>query len=241
MSVIFWDFDGTLVKSNPLWSGSVFTALRETCAGQNNSLNVKFEDIRRYMAFGFTWHTPQNDYTAFKNEKWWEFMNRHIYKSYISLGVDSETAAAATQKVRSIIKRTENYTLYDDAVSTLDALKTSGNKNIILSNNYPELIEVIRNLKLDKYFDAYVISAQEGYDKPRKELFEIAKSYNTNNEPMFMVGDNANADVIGGNNAGMITVFVHNGYCKEAAYCTDTLSAIPKIISKNKAAAVHFD
>ncbi len=228
MSIVYWDFDGTLVKSTHLWSSSVFMALNETCAEHD----VTFGDIRRCMARGFTWHTPQNDYTAFKNEKWWELMNKHIYTSYLSLGVDDETARAATQKVRSIIKKTENYTLYPDCVSTLDALKTLGNKNIILSNNYPDLIEVIKDLKLDKYFDGYVISAIEGYDKPRKELFDIAKNFNKNDEPMFMVGDSVNADIRGGNAAGMVTVFVHNGYCEEADHCADKLSEILYLISK---------
>lgn len=227
MSIVYWDFDGTLVRSDSLWSISVFKALCETCGNHD----VSFGDIRRCMATGFTWHTPQNDYTAYKNDKWWELMNKHIYTSYLSLGVDDETARAATQKVRSIIKKTENYTLYPDCVSTLDALKTLGNKNIILSNNYPDLIEVIKDLKLDKYFDGYVISAIEGYDKPRKELFDIAKNFNKNDEPMFMVGDSVNADIRGGNAAGMVTVFVHNGYCEEADHCIDTLSELPDRIS----------
>lgn len=227
MSIVYWDFDGTLVRSDSLWSISVFKALCETCGNHD----VSFGDIRRCMATGFTWHTPQNDYTAYKNDKWWELMNKHIYTSYLSLRVDDETARAATQKVRSIIKKTENYTLYPDCVSTLDALKTLGNKNIILSNNYPDLIEVIKDLKLDKYFDGYVISAIEGYDKPRKELFDIAKNFNKNDEPMFMVGDSVNADIRGGNAAGMVTVFVHNGYCEEADHCIDTLSELPDRIS----------
>lgn len=87
-------------------------------------------------------------------------------------------------------------------------------------------------LGIDKYFDGYVISAVEGYDKPRKELFDIAKSCNTNDEPMFMVGDNVTADILGGNSAGMTTVYVHNGFCSEADYCIENLSELIDIVER---------
>lgn len=59
MSVIFWDFDGTLAYSNSLWSGSVYKALQETDA----TTNVPFTDIKKHMQYGFTWHTPEQDYS----------------------------------------------------------------------------------------------------------------------------------------------------------------------------------
>lgn len=228
MSIVYWDFDGTLVWSEHLWSSSVFRALNEA----NSENGVAFNDIRKCMATGFTWHTPENDYTAFKNERWWDLMNEHIYKSYLSLGIDKVTAHTAAQKVRKIIKNRENFNLYPDAVSTLQELKNRGHKNIILSNNFPDLYEVIEKIGLEKYFDGFVISAVEGYDKPRKELFDIAKSFNKNNEPMYMVGDSIKADIIGGNNAGMTTVYVHNGFCAQADYCFETLNELLGIIKK---------
>lgn len=226
MSIIYWDFDGTLVWSEHLWSSSVFKALNET----DDKNGVAFKNIRKCMATGFTWHTPENDYTAYKNERWWDFMNEHIYKSYLLLGINEETALPATQKVRKIIKKRENFNLYPDTVSTLQELKDRGHKNIILSNNFPDLHEVIEKIGIEQYFDGFVISAVEGYDKPRKELFDIAKFFNKNNEPMYMVGDSIKADIIGGNNAGMITIYVHKGYCKEADYCIDNLIALLEII-----------
>lgn len=226
MSIIYWDFDGTLVWSEHLWSSSVFKALNET----NDKNGVLFTDIRKCMATGFTWHTPDNDYTAFKNERWWDFMNEHIYRSYLSLGIDNETAYTATQKVRGIIKKRENYNLFPDTVSTLRKMRNRGHKNIILSNNFPDLYEVIEKIGIEKYFDGFVISAVEGYDKPRKELFDIAKSYNKNNEPMYMVGDSINADIIGGRNAGMTTIYVHKGFCEEADYCFENLKDIVDLV-----------
>ena len=102
-------------------------------------------------------------------------MNHKIALDYIGLGIDKVSAVNAASLVRKIIKNIENYTLYPDAASTLEALKAKGHKNIILSNNYPDLIEVIEKLGLIKYFDAVIVSAVEGYDKPRAELFDIAK------------------------------------------------------------------
>lgn len=226
MSIIYWDFDGTLTYSNPLWSNSVYNALKEIAP--NN--NVEFADIRKCMASGFTWHSPDNDYSSIKNDEWWNFMNDKIRRDCISFGVDEVTATRAALLVRKIIKRVENYTLYPDAISVLKALHAGGNKNIILSNNHPDLIEVIEALEISEFFDDYIISAVEGYDKPRAELFERAKSLNIENLPMYMIGDSKRADILGGNNAGMTTILVHNGYCEEADYCCESLKKILDII-----------
>ncbi len=221
MKVIFWDFDGTLVYSNPLWSGSVYAALKET----DGSTEVRFEDVRKHMAYGFTWHTPNEDYRNITGDRWWEFMRRHFYDSYIKLGVPENTACSAADKVRSIILKKENYTIYDDAVSALHTLKEKGFVNAVLSNNYPELEDILKRLGLRGYFDSVTVSAVEGYDKPRRELFEIAKSKYPDSR-YYMIGDSEVADIAGGNSAGMTTILVHKDFCSEEAdYCFDTLSS----------------
>lgn len=221
MAVIFWDFDGTLVHSNPLWSNSVYAALKDTDA----NTKVNFEDIRKCMAKGFTWHTPYEDYSKCVGDKWWDFMTDKICNAYISLGVNCRTAQLATAKIRSIIKRADNYILYPDTAETLKSSEKHGNTNVILSNNYPDLIEVLDFLGLTVYFDNIIVSANVGYDKPRQEIFDIAKSYYPN-EDYIMIGDSVSADIIGGRNAGMTTVYVHNGYCDEADFCFNHLKDI---------------
>lgn len=44
MMVFFWDFDGTLVKSNSLWSKSVYRALKSTADS-----SVTIEEIKACM------------------------------------------------------------------------------------------------------------------------------------------------------------------------------------------------
>ena len=222
MRVICWDFDGTLAYSDSLWSRSVLAALDEA-AGNHG---VQLDEIRRCMSSGFTWHTPNEDYSSFVGEKWWERMNSHFLKSCIYLGIAPETAEKACCRIRDIIKRKENYRLYADTVSMLKAAKEKGCRNVILSNNYPDLDEVTEKLGLSRFFDGFVVSSLVGYDKPRKEIFDFAKALFPLADDFLMVGDSVSSDIIGGRNAGMKTVLVHNGKNEAADYCFDELSGV---------------
>lgn len=225
MSVFCWDFDGTLAYSVHLWSSSVFRALNETVADHN----VTFQDIRRCNASGFTWHTPEQDFSVFVGEKWWEFMNAHFFRSFVSLGISESDAKSASEKVRDIIMQPSNYNLFDDTVYVLEKAKEKGHTNIILSNNYPELETITDALGITHYFDRLVVSALVGYDKPRKEIFDKAKSFYPD-ENFVMIGDNPVADILGGKSAGMTTVLVHKGFDKNADYCFDNLLDICSIM-----------
>lgn len=229
MAIIFWDFDGTLAYSNPLWSNTVYNSLKEVAPNSN----VEFNEIRKCMAKGFTWHTADEDYSDLIGDKWWAFMTNKIADDYISLGVDRDTAIKAASLVRENIKQTENYTLYSDAVDALKSSVKKGYKNVILSNNYPDLSEVLDKLNLTKYFDNIIVSANYGFDKPRKELFDIAKSFYPD-DSYIMVGDSVSADITGGNNAGMKTVLVHKGYNEKASYCSDDLISVIDMIEEIK-------
>lgn len=221
MAVVFWDFDGTLVYSTPLWSNTVYNALKSV----DSDTFIEFNDIRKCMATGFTWHTPENDYSKMTGEKWWDFMINKIYNDYISLGVNSDVARLAASRVPDIIKNADNYILYDDTVYVLQKTIDKGYKNVLLSNNYPDLIDVVNRLGLSEYFDDIIVSSQIGYDKPRKEIFDYAK-LKYPNEKYIMIGDNVKADIAGGNNAGMKTVLVHRGLNSSADICCDNLSDI---------------
>ncbi len=226
MAVVFWDFDGTLVRSNPLWSKSVYSALKET----DKNTKIQFNDIRKCMAVGFTWHTPNEDYSRLTDDKWWDFMQKKFTKDYISLGVNEKTAETASKKIRNIIKDISNYELYPDSIETLEAMIKKGHKNVILSNNYPDLADVIKSLDLYKHFDNFIISAAVGYDKPRPEIFKIAKNLYPNETEFIMIGDSVNADIKGGKNSDMKTILVHSGQDCNANYCFDNLKSILEVI-----------
>ncbi|MGN1420899.1 MAG: HAD hydrolase-like protein [Eubacterium sp.] len=45
----------------------------------------------------------------------------------------------------------------------------------------------------------------------------------------YILGDSVNADIIGGNNAGVTTVLVHSRYDKNADYCFNDLKSVLKL------------
>ena len=229
---LLWDFDGTIARS-PRWSGSVHNALIF------HGFDPGFSVVRDHMRTGFTWHTPENAYTDATGEKWWINMFAHFNILYERLGV-TEFADQLNVKARKFILNPANYQLYDDTVSTLRRCVELDYANIIVSNNFPELEDVIRGLGLDGYFNGYAVSAKIGYEKPRKEIFEYALELAGKPTTCYMIGDNPAADIAGGKAAGLSTVLVRRensgnegadwAKCGADYVCRD-LSEIPRMIA----------
>ncbi|MCH5191435.1 MAG: HAD family hydrolase [Oscillospiraceae bacterium] len=226
MKVFCWDFDGTIASSKSLWTGSVFDALKTVMPQIEDSF---FHEIKAYMQFGFPWHTPDADYTFCKGDKWWEFMEKHFYESYIKCGIAPEVAQTATKMVRPIIKQKSRYTLYNDAADTLRIIKGQGAINVLMSNNYPDLGDILKQFGLSPYFDEVILSAVVGYNKPHREFFDLVKAKYPNAE-FYMIGDSINADILGGKRNGMKTVLVHKGFSEYADYCFDELRCVLSLL-----------
>lgn len=224
--VICWDFDGTLAYSNSLWSNAVYKAIKET----QTTTNITLDNIKKHMSEGFTWHTPNEDYHKLIGDMWWDFMNKRFSDIYIILKTDKATADKASKKVRGIVKKSHNYTLYEDTITTLKYCKQKGYINVLLSNNYPDLNDVLDELDISKYFEHFVISALVGYDKPRNEIFEYARKLYKNACKYYMVGDNISADIIGAKNTGMTTILIHNTLESTADYSFKTLAEVCAVL-----------
>jgi len=223
---LFWDFDGTLVYSNSLWTGSVYKALDLNLSDNN----ITIEEIRPYMQTGFTWHTPENDYTEYTGESWWELMFKRFSTVYQKLGIEKGKADFISTKTKDIVLDINNYIIYDDTVSTLQTCKQAGYDNYILSNNYPELTETIDKLNLSVFFKDYIISAKIGYEKPRKELYDYALKVAGTPDVCYMIGDNPISDISGAKNAGIPAILVHSNFDCNADYKFKNLREIVNIL-----------
>lgn len=99
----------------------------------------------------------------------------------------------------------------DGAVSLLRALKNKVHLGII-TNGFTELQETrLERTGLREYFDVLVISEQVGVAKPHRDIFDHALSMMGNpvRNKVLMVGDNPDADIVGGINAGLDTCWLN--------------------------------
>lgn len=216
---LFWDFDGTLVKSPHLWSASLLRALKEAWPGCICTL----QDVRPHLRSGFPWHTPGQDHSRMTGEAWWETMYSHFENVCTALGANDLTAARAARDIRDILLLAENYTLYDDTLPVLQRCDELGFSQYIVSNNHPDLCKVLDDLGLKFFFADVIVSGEIGFDKSRKEIFECALKRAGYPDICFMIGDNPVADGVGASQANIPPLLVHlKEQCDFPAY--DTLS-----------------
>ncbi len=202
---LFWDFDGTLVKSPHLWSTSLLRALKDAWPGCSCTLS----DVRPHLRSGFPWHTPDRDYSRMTGDNWWETMYRHFEKVCLALGAPEDIAKLAARSIRDILLLPENYALYEDTLPVLQRCREMGFSQYIVSNNHPDLRKVLHDLALTPYFTDVIVSGEIGFDKPRKEIFEHALQRAGHPGICFMIGDNPVADGEGARNANISPLLVH--------------------------------
>ena len=225
MKVFCWDFDGTLTVPDPLWRDIIMESLGLDLTSDDGLA----QKIRACMYPEYPWNTPDGDLASYRGEAAWKYLEAHFYRGFTECGISPEAARAAADMVRPTIKRPERYRLYGDAVDTLRCVKTRGAVNVLLTNNYPDLYDIIEALGLSGYFDEMIISGVVGFNKPRREIFERAKKKYPGAE-FFLIGDSVNADILGGRQCGMRTILVHRGHSEHADYCFDDLQSIKKLL-----------
>jgi len=124
------------------------------------------------------------------------------------LGV-CEHVPQIARKGYEIYLKPSSWTLFDDVMPTLLALKSRNIPVGIVSNWDCSLEGIIEGLGLRHGFEVVLSSAAVGLYKPQPEIFELALSeLGVNKEESMYVGDHIDADVGGSLNAGMTAVLI---------------------------------
>lgn len=101
-------------------------------------------------------------------------------------------------------------TMFDDAYQTLDWLRDHGVRIGCVTNRVfggPRFAEELRELGLDRYFEAIAVSCDVGYMKPHPRIFQhVLDAMRLDPEDCAVVGDSLRADVQAAQSLGMIGI-----------------------------------
>ena len=102
--------------------------------------------------------------------------------------------------------------LFPHTIEILNYLKEKDYKMHLITNGFESVqVQKIKNANIAHYFTEVVTSETSNSLKPNKEIFEFAlKTANATLSESIMIGDNETADIKGGINIGMDTVFVNH-------------------------------
>jgi putative hydrolase of the HAD superfamily len=200
---VLWDFDGTLAARTGMWSGCLVSALALVAP----DVAVAADDLRPGLRDGFPWHAPHVGYGARDGDAWWGALLPLLAGAYVGAGVPAPVAALAAARVRECYTDPAHWTVFAD---TLPALARLGAyRHVVLSNHVPELPVLVAALGLP--VDAVVTSAAAGWEKPHAAMFLAGLDAAGSPEEVWMVGDNAVADVAGAEGAGIPAILVRTG------------------------------
>ncbi|MDP5265059.1 HAD family hydrolase [Shouchella clausii] len=259
---IFFDLDDTL-----LWDKkSIKEAFRQTCAlaatvhtdidpdALEEAVRTHATELyQSYETYEFTKLIGINPFEglwgAFRDDT--EDFNRlreiaPVYqqaaweKGLAEIGIeDGELANQLASHFPS--ERRKNPYVFEDTFAVLDELQHSY-RLLLLTNGSPDL----QNTKLEitpqlvPYFDHILISGAYGKGKPDAAMFKHALELSgTAKEEVLMVGDNLHTDILGGNQAGIETIWLNRDGIENTTDIRPTyeirrLSEIKNVIAEKK-------
>lgn len=205
--ILFWDFHGTLTLHLHQWTDCAYQLINANFPELGVTMDTVCQNLDGQC---LPWYTyPDRDTRhILADDGWWTSCNQELYKMFIKCGLSADQVEQVYLKVRPYLVDPINNPLQEDTIEVLQELTKRGYKHYLVSNNYPELDEVMDKLHLTQYFEEMIISGKIGFDKPRREIFDIATKIAGNPEHRVMIGDNLKDDIIGAKACGFTTIWI---------------------------------
>jgi putative hydrolase of the HAD superfamily len=136
---------------------------------------------------------------------------KRVYLSLLDFKVANEPLAKEMSQAYLEILPNKKH-LFPYTIEILEYLKQKEYKMHLITNGFESVqFKKIKNSGLQDYFIEVTTSEASNSLKPQKEIFEYAlKNAKASVEKSIMIGDNEFADIQGGINMGMDTVFVNH-------------------------------
>jgi len=136
---------------------------------------------------------------------------KRVYLSLLDFKVANEQLAKEMAQAYLEILPNKKH-LFPYTIEILDYLKQKDYKMHLITNGFESVqFKKIKNSGIADYFIEVITSESSNSLKPHKDIFEYAlKNANATVTDSIMIGDNESADIQGGINVGMDTIFVNH-------------------------------
>lgn len=200
---IFFDLDHTL------WDFE--TNSKETLYDLYHEMNLASYGVGEFDHFHSTYHHHNNIFWdrfrkgyITRDELRWKRMWRTLLDYKLA---NEPLARQMSDRYLEILPTKKN--LFDDTFEILDYLKDKQYPMHLITNGFEKTqMAKLENSGIRPYFDQIITSEAAGIMKPHVAIFEYAMEQ-TGAKPdnSIMIGDTLDADIEGGNRAGIDTVF----------------------------------
>jgi putative hydrolase of the HAD superfamily len=226
VSVLVWDFDGTLALRPGYWTG----LLHEIVTECHPDLGITPEHIRPHLQRGFPWHTPDVLREPCSEDEWWAQM-QPVFTGALRAGAGLPEAEARrlAVSVRARYLDPTSWRVFDDTRPALEKLAGLGWRHVILSNHVPELQRLVAALGLSEHLLGVYCSGVIGAEKPHPKAFEAVFADHPEARAGWMIGDSWRADVAGARAVGMRAILVRERHPEAALQC-DGLQDVVAIV-----------
>jgi putative hydrolase of the HAD superfamily len=200
---VFFDLDHTL------WDFE--TNSRETLYDLYHELELASMGITSFDHFHHTYHYHNNifwdrfrkGYITREELRW-----KRMWRTLLDYKLANESLARQlSERYLEILPTKKN--LFKDTIEVLDYLKEKKYPLHLITNGFEKTQHAkLRNSNIDRYFTHVITSEAAGIMKPHAPIFEFAlNTAGATAQTSIMIGDTLDADIQGGINAGMDTVY----------------------------------
>jgi len=155
---------------------------------------------------------------------------KRVYLSLLDFKVANEKLAKEMSQAYLEILPNKQH-LFPYTIEILDYLKEKEYKMHLITNGFESVqFKKIKNSGIADYFIEVITSEASNSLKPHKDIFEYAlKNTNATVTESIMIGDNESADIQGGINIGMDTIFVNHIQATPTIPATYTITHLKEL------------
>jgi len=230
---VFFDVDFTLIHPGPVFQGQGY---REFCERHGiGGCDPAAFGAAVSSASALLEDSDDHVYDA-------GFFIRYIRHIIEQMGGAGSSIDACAEEIYREWAACHHFTLYDDALPALRALRQRGFLLGLISNTHRSLDAFRSHFELEGLIGAAVASCEHGYNKPHPSIFRTAlKLLSVTPEEAVMVGDSFKHDIAGARTVGMRGVLLRRsgrGAIDDGCSCDGDLAGVPVISSLSELPAL---